>query len=256
MNDMADDIEQASNILQLESDVSDSDTILVTDELIMSQLDTAGVCDTETDKTRKQDQAPDQTLDTTAVEKGKDIIEIVIDIDTIPVTEEMSRSQLDTTSVSDKETDKTRKQDYALEQNLDTTALEIWKDTIEIKKVTVLLHKLSKEEIDEATKAKNTVIITKPPCPSYRRAKDIHTPVILHKDTSGQHPRFTFSTFKLARKHKHKYKFHCAVPGCGKVFNLVKYWNSHHLFRHRSVRYRCRICRRWLQTPNRLRDHI
>ena len=69
-------------------------------------------------------------------------------------------------------------------------------------------------------------------------------------------PRFTFSTYKLACKNRRKYNFHCAVIGCGKVFNSVRNWNSHHLFQHRAIKYKCKVCCKWISTPNRLRDHI
>ena len=118
-----------------------------------------------------------------------------------------------------------------------------------------MLWKLSKKDIEEATITKTNESKPKLAHPSSWRAKDIFAPATLHKDSSGQQPRFMFSTYMLAHRQKWKYSFCCAVQGCGKVFDSIRNWNSYHLYKHRSIRYRCRICRKWIGTPNRLRDH-
>ena len=51
------------NIIQLELDFRDSDTILATNKMSMSQIDTTGVWDKDADITVSQDQAPDHNMD-------------------------------------------------------------------------------------------------------------------------------------------------------------------------------------------------
>ena len=40
------------------------------------------------------------------------------------------------------------------------------------------------------------------------------------------------------------------------MFNSVKSSSLHHLQKHRSTKYRCRVCMKWSATPNRLRNHM
>ena len=69
----------------------------------------------------------------------------------------------------------------------------------ELKEVQVKLRKLSAQEINEATKSKTVKpkhIVKK----LKQSVKSTHAPAILRKDTIGTTPKFTFSTYKLARK--------------------------------------------------------
>ena len=43
--------------------------------------------------------------------------------------------------------------------------------------------------------------------------------------------------------------------GCRKAFNKEKDWNSHHLLCHRSVKYKCSECSKWISTPTGLKAH-
>ena len=123
-----------------------------------------------------------------------------------------------------------------------------------LKKVKVILEKLSAHEINEATKSKNVK-------PKHRvkklkqSVKSTHAPATLRRDTIGKTPKFTFSTYKLPCKKRRNYIFHCTVSGCRKVFNSVKNWNSHHLCLHRVIKYKCNVCFKWIVTPNRFKDH-
>ena len=101
----------------------------------------------------------------------------------------------------------------------------------ELKEVQVKLRKLSAQEISKATKSKTVKpkhVVKK----LKQSVKSTHAPATLRKDTIGTIPKFTFSTYKLARKKWRNYIFHCTVSGCKKVFNSVKNWNSHHLCLH------------------------
>ena len=105
-------------------------------------------------------------------------------------------------------------------------------DKYKIKKAKVVIWKLSTQEIKDASKHKNTKLRLRRVRQFQQSVNKNYAPSILRKDTSGKNPKFTFSTYKLAHKNKRKYNFHCVVSGCGKVFNSVRNWNSHHLFQH------------------------
>ena len=123
--------------------------------------------------------------------------------------------------------------------------------------VKILLQKLNTQEIMDLTTDKK--IKTKSEQRRKRKlqqnTKNMHAPAVLRKDTSGKTPKFTLSTYKLSCKKKRNYTFHCAVRGCRKSFNKVKDWNSHHLLHHRSVKYKCSECSKWISTPTGLKDH-
>ena len=181
ISNVADNMSLSQNIIQLELDFSDSDTILATDAVSMSQIDTTGVWDKDADIIISQDQAPDHSSDSTAV-KEKDTTETVGGIGeimksnqtmdlTVVKERDIIESVIDTVeTVLMKDTtgnsDKTMKQDHAHSKNQDATVLKGQEEINKIKKVKVLLHRLSKEEIDEATEIKNSEIISKLPCPS------------------------------------------------------------------------------------------
>ena len=124
-----------------------------------------------------------------------------------------------------------------------------------MKTVKIIVQKLSTQEINELTKNKKARSEQrgkeKPKCSK----KNIYTPAILKKETSGTKPKFTFSTHKLLHKKKRNYVFHCVIRGCRKTFNKVKDWNSHHLHHHRSVKYKCTKCSKWFSTPTGIKDH-
>ena len=73
--------------------------------------------------------------------------------------------------------------------------------------------------------------------------------------SSSKLPKFTISSHSLPQKKRKKYNFRCPITGCKKVFNTVKNWNSHHLSVHRTVKYQCSTCLKWVATPNRFNDH-
>ena len=73
--------------------------------------------------------------------------------------------------------------------------------------------------------------------------------------SSGTLPKFTYSSYKLSCTKKKKYNFHCPITGCKKSFNSVKIWNTHHLSKHRTIKYQCSTCLKWIMTPSRFNDH-
>ena len=76
------------------------------------------------------------------------------------------------------------------------------------------------------------------------------------KDTPlGSLPTFTYSSYKLSRSKKRKYTFHCPIAGCKRSFKSVRNWNLHHLSRHRTIKYQCSTCLKWIKTPSRFNDH-
>ena len=89
-----------------------------------------------------------------------------------------------------------------------------------------------------------------------RQARDIHTPAILRKVENGKTARFTFSTYRLPSKVKCKYKLKCIIARCGKVFTTVRSLSQHHILKHRSVKYWCRICLKWSSTQIQLHNHM
>ena len=67
--------------------------------------------------------------------------------------------------------------------------------------------------------------------------------------------KFCIKTHHLKCKAKRKYYFKCAVPACESTFNSVKDWNVHHLFKHKTVTYKCMKCTKSLRTPSSMKDH-
>ena len=98
-----------------------------------------------------------------------------------------------------------------------------------IKKAKIVLQKLSKQEIDDLTKHGNIKIRPKISRPPQRSANNNFATSVLRKDYSGKKPRFTFSTYKHARKTEGNTTF---IVRCLGVEKFLTYWNSHHLFQH------------------------
>lgn len=156
-----------------------------------------------------------------------------------------------------------------------TTARKSAKDKVTegigltLKTVTVTVYRLTKSDIAKATNQSVTEMQPTSPstsCPikkhifqihrTSRQAKDIHTPAKLQKTKNGGVARFTFAVHRLPQKAKRRYRFNCAVAGCGKYFSRVKDWNCHYLSKHQMIRFQCSICYKWMRTPNSLRDHM
>ena len=116
---------------------------------------------------------------------------------------------------------------------------------IKLKVLTVELHRLTNVDLEQAkcwvaiTKQTQTSGFTKEIKKSSRQAKVEYKPTKLYKDLSGKKPRFTFSMRWLSKRHRRNYKFHCVIASCNRLFNTVKEWKSHHLFKHGSVKYKC-----------------
>ena len=128
-----------------------------------------------------------------------------------------------------------------------------------IKPVKVVLKKLSDKQIHSTVKANTLSTIKKDtmaPRNATRQAKDIYTPSVLRKVTIGKTARFTFSTYRLPSKVRCKYKLKCTVARCGKVFTTVRHLNQHHILKHCTVKYRCRICMKCSSTQSQLRNHM
>ena len=128
-----------------------------------------------------------------------------------------------------------------------------------IKPLKVVLKKLSDKQIQSTVKSNNLSSIKKDtvvPRNTTQQAKDIHTPAVLRKVEIGKTARFTFSTYSLPSKVRCKYKLKCIVTRCGKVFTTVRSLNQHHILKHRTVKYWCRISLKWSSTQSRLCNHM
>ena len=51
------------------------------------------------------------------------------------------------------------------------------------------------------------------------------------------------------RKHCPKYYFKCVVKKCGRSFNKIKGWNTHHHIVHRT-KLKCGDCGKYFATPS------
>ena len=92
--------------------------------------------------------------------------------------------------------------------NADLAVMEL-ETRFNIKPVKVVLKKLSDKQIQSTVKANTLSTIKKDmvvPRNTTWQAKDIHTPSVLRKGTTGKTARFTFSTYRLPSKVRHKYK--------------------------------------------------
>ena len=143
-------------------------------------------------------------------------------------------------------------------QKADLTRFEL-ETRFNIKPVKVVLKKLSDKQIQCTVKSNNLSSIKKDtviPRTATRQAKDIHTPAVLKKVEVGKTARFTFSKYSLPSKVKRKYKLKCIVTRCGRVFTTVRSLNQHHILKHHTVKYRCRISLKWSSTQSQLRNHM
>ena len=128
-----------------------------------------------------------------------------------------------------------------------------------IKPVKVVLKRLSDKQIQSTVKVTTSSTIKKDTVVSRnatRQAKDIYTPSVLRKVSMGKTARFTFPTYRLPSKVRCKYKLKCTVARCGKVFTTVRHLNQHHILKHRTVKYRCRICMNFSSTQSQLHNHM
>ena len=66
---------------------------------------------------------------------------------------------------------------------------------------------------------------------------------------------FKVLTHSLIKRKTHYY-YKCKVGNCKASFNRVKSWNIHHLVKHKSMKYKCSKCNKFMSTLCRYRDHL